>query len=680
MAIRSVFDHIKSLTLGFLLISAAAAVLLYSDLGSRNRDDNAARDAQRQLRVAIVQHASLDPIDIGVEGILSALESRGYVDGERISVRRYIAENDMATANSIAKDVTSGDYDLIITASTVSLQTVANANRFATPPRRHVFGISSDPYGAGVGINRDNHFEHPPYMTGLGSLPPVREAFEMLRPLRPDVARVGMVWNPAEANSVAANTLARAVCAELGIELVEANADTSTIAGEAAASVLSRGVDALWISPDVTIATAADVLIAAARRAQVPTFTSLPGHADRGALFDMGADYRAIGFTEGLLAADVLDGQDPATIPVENLMPVELHINLLALEGLGPQWQVPDDVREEAQVLISTDGRREKERPAQMSVALRKQGGPLTRKMTVDLIEYADTPNTDVSRLGVMDGLAQAGLVLDRDFELRRHTAQGDIATLSSIIDNVLTRRTDLMITLSTPTLQNALQRGRQTPVVFSMVSNPFIVNAGTTDSDHLPFVTGAYLDQPLAELLDAIKKVFPNAKRIGTLYSPAEINSEFNMQELETLAHAAGYEFIKIGVATTGDVADAAIALASMDLDVWTQIADNLIASSFPAVMEASRRARVPVITFSPSAADFGALMIVARDYYDTGVESGLLAARVLRGEPIADIPFATSSTLDYIVNLKTAADYRIQIPQELIDKANRVIPEDSP
>ena len=103
--------------------------------------------------------------------------------------------------------------------------------------------------------------------------------------------------------------------------------------------------------------------------------------------------------------------------------------------------------------------------------------------------------------------------------------------------------------------------------------------------------------------------------------------------------------------------------------------IVDNLIASSFPAVMEASRRAALPVITFSPSAAEFGALIIVARDYYDTGVKSGLIAARVLRGERIADIPFTTASTLDYIVNLKTAAGYQIQIPQELIDKASRVI-----
>ncbi|MGH9240633.1 MAG: hypothetical protein ACRD3G_21530 [Vicinamibacterales bacterium] len=75
--------------------------------------------------------------------------------------------------------------------------------------------------------------------------------------------------------------MARKICEELGIELIEANAENATAAGEAGASVLSRRIDALWISPDVTVVTAIDVLLAAAKRARVPVFTSLPGNAEK---------------------------------------------------------------------------------------------------------------------------------------------------------------------------------------------------------------------------------------------------------------------------------------------------------------------------------------------------------------------------------------------------------------
>jgi ABC-type uncharacterized transport system substrate-binding protein len=274
-----------------------------------------------------------------------------------------------------------------------------------------------------------------------------------------------------------------------------------------------------------------------------------------------------------------------------------------------------------------------------------------------------------------MAGFVEAGLIVGRDLEIRRHTAQGDIATLSSIIDAAITQRTDLLITLSTPALQNALRRGRGTPIVFSLVSNPFVVKAGTSNTDHLPFVTGSYLDQPVAEMLAALKQAMPSVRRIGTLYTPAEINSVYNKEQLETAATAAGLEFKAVGITTSGDVSDAAIALANLHLDVLTQITDNLIASSFPAVMAAATRAKLPVVTYSPTAADLGPLLIVARDYYDNGFQSAIIAARVLRGERPADIPFESVSKLSYIVNLKVARTYGIRIPASLLAKASRVL-----
>jgi ABC-type uncharacterized transport system substrate-binding protein len=71
--------------------------------------------------------------------MIEALAERGYKDGGRIQLKRYNAEADIGTANAIAKEVTSGNYDLILSSSTVSMQTIANANKFGrrTP---HVFG------------------------------------------------------------------------------------------------------------------------------------------------------------------------------------------------------------------------------------------------------------------------------------------------------------------------------------------------------------------------------------------------------------------------------------------------------------------------------------------------------------------------------------------------------------
>ena len=467
------------------------------------------------------------------------------------------------------------------------------------------------------------------------------------------------------------------MCATLGITLVEANAENSTSVGEAAASLLSRDVEALWVSPDQTVTLAIDPLISAAKRAHVPVFTSLPGNIKKGTLFDLGADYLALGHAEGELAADVLEGRSPAKIPVDNVTPVMLEVNRLALKGLRDHWELPDSVVQRAVAVMDDSGFHLKDQPAAKGTpaAAIPKSGPLPRKMMVDLIEYIDTTNAELARKGVMAGLAKSGLVLGKDIEVRRHIAQGDIATLSSIIDTAITENTDLMITASTPALQNALLRGRGRPVVFTQVSNPFIVKAGVSDTDHLPFVTGSYLDQPAKEMLEALKACLPNVRRIGTLYTPAEINSVYDKEKLEKAANAAALEFEAVGVTDSNDVSDAATTLGGRHLDAWTQISDNLINSSFPAIMEAAKRSRTPVVTYSPTVADMGPMLIIARDYYDNGVESGEMAARVLRGERPADIPFQAVAKIAYIVNLKVADLYKVRIPAELVAKASKVI-----
>jgi putative tryptophan/tyrosine transport system substrate-binding protein len=344
---------LKKLTLGLALIVGAAAVLLYSDLDSRHVE---VHSKSRVVRVAAVQQISIPALDEGLAGALEALRERGYSDGGRMAVTKYNAQGDVSIANAIAKNVTSGDFDLILSFSTVSLQTIANANRFATPPRRHVFSLVSDPYAAGVGVSRENHLNHPAYMTGLGSLAPVQQVFELARRTQPTLRRVGLVWDPSEVNSVVTTTLARKVCASMGITLVEANAENSTAIAEATASVLSRGVQAIWVSPDLIASHGIELIISKARTAQIPVFTSIPTSGVSGALFELGANYEALGRAAGGLAADVLDGRDPASVPVENLMPIRLKVNKLALAKLQEKWKIPDDVVKSANVVVDESG------------------------------------------------------------------------------------------------------------------------------------------------------------------------------------------------------------------------------------------------------------------------------------------------------------------------------------
>jgi putative ABC transport system substrate-binding protein len=177
---------------------------------------------------------------------------------------------------------------------------------------------------------------------------PVESLLKTILEMRPETKRIGLVWNPAESNSVAQTTLAREVCKKLSLELVENSVDNTAGIQEAVNSLLSRGLDAFWISGDITVSSASTVIIRSATSAGIPVFSSLPSSVLQGSLLDLGADYVSIGRTLGDITADVLEGKSPASIPVRNITEEILLFNETTIPKLRDRWTVSPAIRARA--------------------------------------------------------------------------------------------------------------------------------------------------------------------------------------------------------------------------------------------------------------------------------------------------------------------------------------------
>lgn len=637
----------RRLALGLVLISLACGVLLLSDWNQRKAP------ARRAPRIALVQHVSQAIIDESVEGMLAALAENGFVEGRTVEVQRFNPQADMPTANAIAKEITQGQFDLVLTATTLSLQTVANANQAGRT--RHVFGIVADPFSAGVGISREKPSQHPRHLTGIGIMPPVENTFRLARQIFPSLKRVGVAWNLAESNSEACVRLARKVCAELGIELVEANVENSSMVGEVAESLVTRGVEALWVGGDVAVIVALEQVVAAARRARIPVFTSVPGNTRRGSLFDLGANFFEAGRSVGALAAQVLKGTNPADIPVRNETVERLALNRGALEGLKQPWAFPPEIEARA----DRDG----------------ASRPLAKKWKLHLIQLNNVLDVEESQQGVFEGLKQSGLVEGRDYETKVRNAQGDMATVNGLVDAALAEGADMLVTFSTPTLQVALQRTDRIPIVFTYVASAVVAGAGKTRDDHRPNVTGVDLVGAYDEVMAVMRQCLPRVKRVGTLFVPAEVNMVYNKDKLVQEGAKAGVEVIPVAASTSSEVADAALALVGRGIDAVCQIGGNLTAASFGGIAQAARKAKLPVFAFQKAQAREGAMVVLARDYHDAGREAALVAARIMRGENPAKIPFQPYNKTKLIVNLDTARALGITLPDSLVRRAAEVI-----
>ena len=340
--------NLRRLLLGTVLIVFASAVLLLSDLKQRNET------TRTVPRIGLLQTASVQLLDDTVRGIVDSLAENGFVDGQTIKIQKYNAQGDIALTNSIAKEMINANFDLLMTVSTVSLQAVANANRGGKTV--HVFGAVADPSVAGVGISRDKPFDHPRNLVGIGSFLPVADSFQIAREMFPGLKRVGVAWNPAEANSRAFTEKAREVCKTMGIELLEANVENSNGVLEAEESLVARGAEALWIGGDVTLSVAVDSVVSVGRKARIPVFTISPGKLERGTLFDYGADFYQVGKQTGELGVRILRGEDPTKIPITNMVPTYFVINKRAQEGLKGSWHISDELLRRANVVVDQQG------------------------------------------------------------------------------------------------------------------------------------------------------------------------------------------------------------------------------------------------------------------------------------------------------------------------------------
>ena len=638
------------------MIIGASTVLLVSDWNRRGQRSGV---PERVRRLAIFQFASNSILDENVAGMIDALARNGFVDGRRVSIQRFNAEGDFVTANTIAKALVSGHFDLILTSSTPALQTMASANKDGTVI--HVFAAVTDPFGAGVGISGVNPLDHPRHLVGIGTFQPVEHTFEIAKEIYPGLTRVGVVWNASEACSEACVLKARKKCKELGIELLEANVENSAGVLEAAKSLVGRGAQALWIGGDNTVETATDSVVAAAREGRIPVFSNTPASVKRGELFALGADYFEVGTLAGELASQVLKGKDPATVRIENIVPERLVIATSALQRLKDPWSVPPALMARASA----------PQKAQATSAARVKAPEPGRTYKVGLVYFAPEPGADLVISAVQDALRDRGFVDGKNLEFRQAHAQAEISNITQLLQNFDNSDVDAIVTLTTPCLTAACATVKTKPVVFAYVYDPIAAGAGKSMTDHLPHVTGVGSFPPLEDSLAIYKRFLPHLKALGIIYNSSEANSRKVVEVARGLCRKQGIRLEEVPVTGTSEVYLAAQVAAQKNIDAIWIAGDNTATIAFDAIANVAAKSKLPVLTNDIEAVDKGATLAVQIGFYQPGYEAGVMLSRILLGESPAAIPIENIAKKRIEVNFEPLKALGLNVPVDLLKES---------
>ena len=286
----------------------------------------------------------------------------------------------------------------------------------------------------------------------------------------------------------------------------------------------------------------------------------------------------------------------------------------------------------------------------------------------IGISHYGEHPSLDNCREGFLLGLAEAGLVEGQDFTYEYQNAGFDDNIAIQIAQNFSANNVDLMCGIATnsATACFAAAEDKDIPVIFNAITDP--VQAKLDKGN----ITGVSDKLPVEAQLDLIRKLMPDAKTIGIIYTTSEPNSVSAISEYESKSPAYGFEIVAIGVTSQAEVTQAADTIISKKVDCISNLTDNNVVGVLDSILDKTNEAGIPVFGSEIEQVKKGCVASAGIDYIELGKQTGIMAAKILKGEAkCQDIPYETISEYGIYVNKTALSEMNIDLPADVAEKA---------
>jgi len=302
-----------------LSLLVSASVLLPMMSNSANATDKHVAITQ------IVEHPALDACRKGVK---DELAEAGFVLGKNLKWSFESAQGAPATAAQIAKKFAGESPDVVVGIATPSAQALASSARDIPM----VFSAVTDPVGAKLVKSMDK--ANGGNATGVSDLSPIDSHMALVKTIVPGAKKIGVIFNPGEANSVTLVELVKKYAPSHGMEIVEAGAPKSSDVLAAARSLVGK-VDAIYVPTDNTVVSAFEAVIKVATEAKIPVISADTDSVKRGAIAAQGFNYYDLGRQTGKMVVRILNGEKAGDIQPEGVSKTELHVNPNSAKLMG---------------------------------------------------------------------------------------------------------------------------------------------------------------------------------------------------------------------------------------------------------------------------------------------------------------------------------------------------------
>ena len=304
----------------------------------------------------------------------------------------------------------------------------------------------------------------------------------------------------------------------------------------------------------------------------------------------------------------------------------------------------------------------------------RAQGGRIYR---VGILETVPAEQNRDNLDGLLRGLRERGYIEGQNLRIEYRSADGRAERFLDLATELVHLPADLIVTRGTPAAKAAQAMTDQIPIVMAAIGEPLGVGVVASLAHPGGNVTGfsAYVTELAGKRVELLKEARPSIARVGFLQNFSNPVSPPQWEATQGAAKVLGLAAELLDVRSPQDIADTFARIAANRLDALSVGIDALTQANAQLIV--SLAAEHKLLTAYPARefVDVGGLLSYGPSYPDLYYRAAGMIDKIFKGAKPGDLPVEQPTKLELVINLKTAKTLALEIPPNLLARANEVI-----
>jgi putative ABC transport system substrate-binding protein len=289
----------------------------------------------------------------------------------------------------------------------------------------------------------------------------------------------------------------------------------------------------------------------------------------------------------------------------------------------------------------------------------------------------ADDAETKARIGAFQQGLHQLGWAVGSNLRIEYRWGRGGISEIRRNAGELVALAPEVILASGSAAVGPLLETTRSLPVVFVIVPDP--VGAGFVSSLAKPGgnATGFLLFEYgiSGKWVELLKQIAPEVKRAGVLRDPAITGGIGQFGAIQSVAPSLGVEVVPINVRDAGEIEQSIASFALTGNGGLIVTGSALVIVHRDLIVRLAAQHKLPTVYFQRAFVQAGGLTPYGADLVDQYRRAASYVDRILKGEKPADLPVQAPTKYELVINLKTAKALGIDVPAQVLARADEVI-----